>query len=197
MEEIICNISLAELISNKEEALHSCPAKIDVYTKLTPVEDVEQCLKLTKQQSIEDDVSKTSTSSPSLPQPTESSLLNVQQLSNDATAQQAHYSSVSHSCDTVIPGSSEEEIDAKIEAAMDLVKSHLTSAVREEVTELKQRIKKLLDTNALLEKEISLLRQYVSPEILASIPILLYSDSSVASNSESNNRERQLSNSDV
>ncbi|XP_029695900.1 TSC22 domain family protein 4 isoform X2 [Takifugu rubripes] len=49
-------------------------------------------------------------------------------------------------------------IDNKIEQAMDLVKSHLMLAVREEVELLKEQIRELQDKNQHLEKENLLLR---------------------------------------
>ncbi|XP_054168444.1 uncharacterized protein LOC128965720 [Oppia nitens] len=50
-------------------------------------------------------------------------------------------------------------IDNKIEQAMDLVKSHLMFAVREEVDVLKERIKEL-------EAEIEILRSHASSDVL-------------------------------
>nr|KAF6367279.1 TSC22 domain family member 4 [Pipistrellus kuhlii] len=49
-------------------------------------------------------------------------------------------------------------IDNKIEQAMDLVKSHLMFAVREEVEVLKEQIRDLAERNAALEQENGLLR---------------------------------------
>ncbi|XP_066578510.1 TSC22 domain family protein 4 [Amia ocellicauda] len=49
-------------------------------------------------------------------------------------------------------------IDNKIEQAMDLVKTHLLWAVREEVELLREQIRELLDKNAQLEKENEILR---------------------------------------
>ncbi|UJR21771.1 hypothetical protein I4U23_024846 [Adineta vaga] len=57
------------------------------------------------------------------------------------------------------------DIDNKISAAMDLVKMHLLSAVREEVTELRQQIQQLRDKLNSTEHENTFLRQYVSNEI--------------------------------
>ncbi|XP_077200168.1 TSC22 domain family protein 1 isoform X5 [Paroedura picta] len=71
---------------------------------------------------------------------------------------------------SVLPGSagaSVVAIDNKIEQAMDLVKSHLMFAVREEVEVLKEQIKELLEKNSQLEQENSLLRTLASPEQLA------------------------------
>ncbi len=55
---------------------------------------------------------------------------------------------------------SEVAIDDKIEKAMDLVKSHLMFAVREEVDVLKERIKEL-------ESDIQILKSHATPETLA------------------------------
>nr|XP_056719145.1 sperm acrosome developmental regulator [Euleptes europaea] len=58
-------------------------------------------------------------------------------------------------------------IDNKIEQAMDLVKSHLMFAVREEVEVLREQIKELSERNALLEQENALLRSLASSEQLS------------------------------
>ncbi|XP_042619240.1 TSC22 domain family protein 1-like isoform X2 [Cyprinus carpio] len=58
-------------------------------------------------------------------------------------------------------------IDNKIEQAMDLVKSHLMYAVREEVEVLKEQIKELIERNSQLEQENNLLKNLASPEQLA------------------------------
>ena len=55
-------------------------------------------------------------------------------------------------------GSSTVAIDNKIEQAMDLVKSHLMFAVREEVEVLKERIDVLMERIAYLESENQILR---------------------------------------
>uniref|UniRef100_A0A0B8RPP5 TSC22 domain family protein 4-like n=1 Tax=Philothamnus irregularis TaxID=1899461 RepID=A0A0B8RPP5_9SAUR len=55
-------------------------------------------------------------------------------------------------------------IDNKIEQAMDLVKSHLMFAVREEVEVLREQIKELSERNAALEQENSLLRSLANTE---------------------------------
>uniref|UniRef100_A0A1W7RC64 TSC-22-like protein n=1 Tax=Agkistrodon contortrix contortrix TaxID=8713 RepID=A0A1W7RC64_AGKCO len=55
-------------------------------------------------------------------------------------------------------------IDNKIEQAMDLVKSHLMFAVREEVEVLREQIKELSERNAALEQENSLLRSLAGAE---------------------------------
>ncbi|XP_026518176.1 TSC22 domain family protein 4 [Terrapene carolina triunguis] len=66
-------------------------------------------------------------------------------------------------------GSSMIAIDNKIEQAMDLVKSHLMFAVREEVEVLREQIKELAERNAALEWENGLLRSLASPEQLAQL----------------------------
>ena len=66
-------------------------------------------------------------------------------------------------------GSSTVAIDNKIEQAMDLVKSHLMFAVREEVEVLKEQIKELLEQNAQLEHENTILRNNASPETIAKL----------------------------
>ncbi|XP_007442655.1 TSC22 domain family protein 4 [Python bivittatus] len=58
-------------------------------------------------------------------------------------------------------------IDNKIEQAMDLVKSHLMFAVREEVEVLREQIKELSERNALLEQENSVLRSLANAEQLS------------------------------
>ncbi|XP_078265507.1 TSC22 domain family protein 1 isoform X1 [Rhinoraja longicauda] len=64
-------------------------------------------------------------------------------------------------------GASVVAIDNKIEQAMDLVKSHLMYAVREEVEVLKEQIKELVERNSQLEQENNLLKTLASPEQLA------------------------------
>lgn len=66
-------------------------------------------------------------------------------------------------------GSSTVAIDNKIEQAMDLVKSHLMFAVREEVEVLKERIAELMDRIAFLETENGILRSAATQETLAQI----------------------------
>ncbi|XP_073808835.1 uncharacterized protein isoform X1 [Danio rerio] len=63
-------------------------------------------------------------------------------------------------------GASVVAIDNKIEQAMDLVKSHLMYAVREEVEVLKEQIKELMERNSQLEQENALLKNLSSPEQL-------------------------------
>ncbi|XP_072302940.1 TSC22 domain family protein 1-like isoform X1 [Eucyclogobius newberryi] len=58
-------------------------------------------------------------------------------------------------------------IDNKIEQAMDLVKSHLMYAVREEVEVLKEQINELIERNSQLEQENNLLKNLASPEQMA------------------------------
>uniref|UniRef100_A0A8P4KNG3 TSC22 domain family protein 1 n=1 Tax=Dicentrarchus labrax TaxID=13489 RepID=A0A8P4KNG3_DICLA len=64
-------------------------------------------------------------------------------------------------------GASVVAIDNKIEQAMDLVKSHLMYAVREEVEVLKEQIKELIERNTQLEQENNLLKNLASPEQMA------------------------------
>ncbi|CAL7941707.1 unnamed protein product [Xylocopa violacea] len=64
-------------------------------------------------------------------------------------------------------GTSAVAIDNKIEQAMDLVKSHLMFAVREEVEVLKEKIAELMDRINQLEAENSILKAHATPETLA------------------------------
>lgn len=66
-------------------------------------------------------------------------------------------------------GAGQGSIDNRIEQAMDLVKSHLMSAVRSEVEELRDKISKLEDTVTILSRENDVLRANVPPEVLASL----------------------------
>ncbi|XP_060112461.1 TSC22 domain family protein 4 [Heteronotia binoei] len=66
-------------------------------------------------------------------------------------------------------------IDNKIEQAMDLVKSHLMFAVREEVEVLREQIKELSERNALLEQENTLLRSLASADQLSRFQAQLHS----------------------
>ncbi|XP_076323589.1 uncharacterized protein LOC143232277 isoform X2 [Tachypleus tridentatus] len=66
-------------------------------------------------------------------------------------------------------GSSTVAIDNKIEQAMDLVKSHLMFAVREEVDVLKEKIGELLERISQLEYENGILRSNASQETLNKI----------------------------
>ncbi|XP_033761113.1 protein bunched, class 2/F/G isoform-like isoform X2 [Pecten maximus] len=66
-------------------------------------------------------------------------------------------------------GSSTVAIDNKIEQAMDLVKSHLMYAVREEVEVLKEQIQELVEKNNQLEYENSILRASASQETLSKL----------------------------
>ncbi|KAE8278370.1 TSC22 domain family protein 1 Transforming growth factor beta-1-induced transcript 4 protein [Larimichthys crocea] len=66
-----------------------------------------------------------------------------------------------------LSGASVVAIDNKIEQAMDLVKSHLMYAVREEVEVLKEQIKELIERNTQLEQENNLLKNLASPEQMA------------------------------
>ncbi|MBN3322234.1 T22D1 protein, partial [Atractosteus spatula] len=81
----------------------------------------------------------------------------------------------------VSSGASVVAIDNKIEQAMDLVKSHLMYAVREEVEVLKEQIKELIERNSQLEQENNLLKNLASPEQLAQFQAQLQSGSPPAS----------------
>ncbi|KAE9550494.1 hypothetical protein FO519_006296 [Halicephalobus sp. NKZ332] len=60
-------------------------------------------------------------------------------------------------------------IDSKIEQAMDLVKTHLMFAVREEVEVLRNKILALETTIIQLEAENSILREHVPTEVLQNL----------------------------
>ncbi|XP_034038829.1 TSC22 domain family protein 2-like isoform X2 [Thalassophryne amazonica] len=60
-------------------------------------------------------------------------------------------------------------IDNKIEQAMDLVKSHLMYAVREEVEVLKEQIKELCERNSVLERENAVLKSLANSEQLSQL----------------------------
>ncbi|KAK7127146.1 hypothetical protein R3I94_018361 [Phoxinus phoxinus] len=66
-------------------------------------------------------------------------------------------------------GASVVAIDNKIEQAMDLVKSHLMYAVREEVEVLKEQIKELFERNSLLERENAVLKSLANTEQLTQL----------------------------
>ncbi|XP_078392293.1 TSC22 domain family protein 1-like [Cetorhinus maximus] len=66
-------------------------------------------------------------------------------------------------------------IDNKIEQAMDLVKSHLMYAVREEVEVLKEQIKELIERNTLLERENTLLKSLANSDQLSQLQAQLRS----------------------
>eukprot|EP00062_Callorhinchus_milii_P016887 gi/632968673/ref/XP_007900653.1/ PREDICTED: TSC22 domain family protein 2 isoform X2 [Callorhinchus milii] len=68
-------------------------------------------------------------------------------------------------------GASVVAIDNKIEQAMDLVKSHLMYAVREEVEVLKEQIKELIERNCSLERENSLLKSLTNNDQLSQLQI--------------------------
>uniref|UniRef100_A0A8C4SA10 TSC22 domain family member 2 n=1 Tax=Erpetoichthys calabaricus TaxID=27687 RepID=A0A8C4SA10_ERPCA len=68
-------------------------------------------------------------------------------------------------------------IDNKIEQAMDLVKSHLMYAVREEVEVLKEQIKELYERNSVLERENALLKSLANNEQLSQLSVQLSSPS--------------------
>ncbi|XP_069826638.1 TSC22 domain family protein 1 isoform X2 [Dendropsophus ebraccatus] len=91
--------------------------------------------------------------------------------------------------DSSASGASVVAIDNKIEQAMDLVKSHLMYAVREEVEVLKEQIKELIEKNSQLEQENSLLKTLASPEQLAQFQAQLQSGSPPSSSSSSSSSQ--------
>ncbi|CDQ64172.1 unnamed protein product [Oncorhynchus mykiss] len=66
-------------------------------------------------------------------------------------------------------GASVVAIDNKIEQAMDLVKSHLMYAVREEVEVLKEQIKELYERNSQLEQENAVLKSLANMDQLTQL----------------------------
>ncbi|XP_071991360.1 TSC22 domain family protein 1 isoform X4 [Engystomops pustulosus] len=90
--------------------------------------------------------------------------------------------------DSSASGASVVAIDNKIEQAMDLVKSHLMYAVREEVEVLKEQIKELIEKNSQLEQENSLLKTLASPEQLAQFQAQLQSGSPPSSSSSTSSQ---------
>uniref|UniRef100_A0A9L0J9F1 TSC22 domain family member 2 n=1 Tax=Equus asinus TaxID=9793 RepID=A0A9L0J9F1_EQUAS len=77
---------------------------------------------------------------------------------------------VSHQVINCASGGGGVAIDNKIEQAMDLVKSHLMYAVREEVEVLKEQIKELVERNSLLERENALLKSLSNSDQLSQLP---------------------------
>uniref|UniRef100_A0A096LVM6 TSC22 domain family member 2 n=1 Tax=Poecilia formosa TaxID=48698 RepID=A0A096LVM6_POEFO len=71
-------------------------------------------------------------------------------------------------------------IDNKIEQAMDLVKSHLMYAVREEVEVLKEQIKELFERNSVLERENAVLKSLANSEQLSQLTAQTGATSAVA-----------------
>ncbi|KAJ8270426.1 hypothetical protein GJAV_G00114440 [Gymnothorax javanicus] len=68
-------------------------------------------------------------------------------------------------------GASLVAIDNKIEQAMDLVKSHLMYAVREEVEVLKEQIKELYERNSVLERENAVLKSLANSDQLSQLSL--------------------------
>ncbi|XP_035509175.1 TSC22 domain family protein 2 [Morone saxatilis] len=77
-------------------------------------------------------------------------------------------------------GASVVAIDNKIEQAMDLVKSHLMYAVREEVEVLKEHIKELYERNSVLERENAVLKSLANTEQLGQLSSQLTQGSSTS-----------------
>ncbi|CAJ1060752.1 TSC22 domain family protein 2 [Xyrichtys novacula] len=80
-------------------------------------------------------------------------------------------------------GASVVAIDNKIEQAMDLVKSHLMYAVREEVEVLKEHIKELYERNSVLERENAVLKSLANTDQLGQLSTQLVQSSSSSSTS--------------
>ncbi|XP_062336728.1 TSC22 domain family protein 2-like isoform X2 [Osmerus eperlanus] len=77
-------------------------------------------------------------------------------------------------------GASVVAIDNKIEQAMDLVKSHLMYAVREEVEVLKEQIKELFERNSVLERENAVLKSLANNDQLSQLSVPAASNSTSA-----------------
>ncbi|XP_069009543.1 TSC22 domain family protein 2 isoform X2 [Embiotoca jacksoni] len=77
-----------------------------------------------------------------------------------------------------VSGASVVAIDNKIEQAMDLVKSHLMYAVREEVEVLKEQIKELYERNSMLERENAVLKSLANSDQLGQLSTQLTQGSS-------------------
>ncbi|XP_058797651.1 protein bunched, class 2/F/G isoform [Phymastichus coffea] len=90
-------------------------------------------------------------------------LESLAEVTQNAEDQQTHEDNESMS------GTSAVAIDNKIEQAMDLVKSHLMFAVREEVEVLKEKIAELMDRINQLEAENSILKAHATLETLAQL----------------------------
>lgn len=75
-------------------------------------------------------------------------------------------------------GASVVAIDNKIEQAMDLVKSHLMYAVREEVEVLKEQIKELFERNSVLERENAVLKSLANSDQLSQLSVPAATNSS-------------------
>ncbi|KAL1279815.1 hypothetical protein QQF64_014415 [Cirrhinus molitorella] len=82
-------------------------------------------------------------------------------------------------CDSA-SGASVVAIDNKIEQAMDLVKSHLMYAVREEVEVLKEQIKELYERNSVLERENAVLKSLANTDQLSQLTVQSNSNPSSA-----------------
>ncbi|KAG5851391.1 hypothetical protein ANANG_G00092860 [Anguilla anguilla] len=87
-------------------------------------------------------------------------------------------------------GASVVAIDNKIEQAMDLVKSHLMYAVREEVEVLKEQIKELYERNSVLERENAVLKSLANSEQLSQLSTQLANPGSTSPSSSSSSRSR-------
>lgn len=88
-------------------------------------------------------------------------------------------------------GASVVAIDNKIEKAMDLVKSHLMYAVREEVEVLKEQIKELCERNSVLERENAVLKSLANSEQLSQLSAHAATTSSPTATPASNPQQQQ------
>merc|ERR1711884_414519 len=81
------------------------------------------------------------------------------------------FESTAEKTEEEVPCFHSASIDNRIEHAMDLVKSHLMSAVRSEVDELKEKIAKLEDDLRMKTIENDYFRQHASLEVLTNVPL--------------------------
>ncbi|KAG7327405.1 hypothetical protein KOW79_009011 [Hemibagrus wyckioides] len=86
----------------------------------------------------------------------------------------------SRSCSTSI------DIDSRIAQAMDLVKTHMLSAVREEVEPLREKIRNLTERNIELERENHLLRSLTIYQIALSSGLISNHNTALSSGQISN-----------
>ncbi|XP_028840039.1 TSC22 domain family protein 3-like [Denticeps clupeoides] len=83
---------------------------------------------------------------------------------------------VSVKMDNSASGCSVVAVDNKIDEAIDLVKSHVMFAVREEVEVLKKQVRELSERNVNLERENSLLRMLTQAQKLQECQYLQATD---------------------
>ncbi|CAD5234349.1 unnamed protein product [Bursaphelenchus xylophilus] len=87
-------------------------------------------------------------------------------------------------------------IDNKIEQAMDLVKTHLTFAVREEVETLRNTIAELESKVTNLEQQNQMLRQYAPADVVSNLSNILQSRNQVQHSSGTLSSENATSETD-